>query len=99
MNKLTKFSRAIFAIAMMLTMTTPSFAYSIEVDGIYYNIKDSTTNTVSVTLGDNEYSGKIIIPEYVVYNNVSYEVTSIGSAFNNCSNLTSIIIGKSVTSI
>lgn len=47
-----------------------------------------------------KYSGNIVIPEVVIYDGKSYNVTSIGSnAFWNCSDLTSIHIPNSVKEI
>ena len=72
-------------------------AYDVEVDGIYYDI---TGTTATVTSGDNKYSGDIVIPESITYNNSKYSVTSIGDwAFKECSGLTSVTIPNSVTSI
>ncbi len=45
-------------------------------------------------------SGNLIIPESVIYNDITYPVTSIGgAAFYDCTELTSVIIGNSVTNI
>ena len=69
----------------------------VEVDGIYYDISETTA---TVTYGDNEYSGDIVIPESITYENSKYSVTSIGDwAFSYCTGLTSITIPNSVTSI
>ena len=107
MNKLNKLSRAIFAIAMILTIGFPSIAHDFEVDGIYYNHLDETAKTVEVKYKgnyvnsySNEYSGSVTIPSSVTYNSTTYSVTSIGSyAFSACSGLTSISIPNSVTEI
>ena len=69
----------------------------VEVDGLYYDISETTA---TVTYGDNKYSGDIVIPESITYENSKYSVTSIGeSTFFKCSGLTSITIPNSVTSI
>ncbi len=48
----------------------------------------------------NSYSGNVVIPESVDYNNKKYPVIGIGmSAFINCDNLTSVTIPNSVSSI
>ena len=69
----------------------------VEVDGIYYDISETTA---TVTYGKKEYSGDIVIPESITYENSKYSVTSIGDwAFSYCSGLTSVTIPNSVTSI
>ena len=105
MNKLTKFSRAIIAIAMMLAVGLPSLAYDFKVGGIFYNITNKTMNTVEVTYessatSDGDYSGVVVVPESVFYSGYTYSVTSIGDgAFYGCDGLTSVTIPNSVTSI
>ena len=48
----------------------------------------------------NDYSGDIIIPETVTYNNITYKVTSLGEdCFEDCSSLTSINLPSSITSL
>ena len=73
-----------------------ALAYDVEVDGIYYDISGTTA---TVTQG-GDYSGDLVIPESITYNNSKYSVTSIGNqAFYECSGLTSVTIPNSVTSI
>ena len=73
---------------------------AIEINGIYYYL-GSNPNVAEVTNVSNFwYSGDIIIPETVTYEGKQYNVTSIGDcAFQNCYDLTSVIIPNSVTSI
>ena len=73
--------------------------YDVEIDGIYY-ILIKKAKVAEVTYGRKKYNGKISIPEYIDYEGLKYDVKTIGSsAFSNCSELTSISIPNSVTSI
>ena len=84
-----------------------AFAETIEfeVGGIRY---ETLGEHVRVIAREGKYSGKIVIPETVVYEGNTYTVTSIGGvpqdnskkgAFQNCSELTEIVIPKNVTEI
>ena len=69
-----------------------------EVNGICYFKR--TANTVAVIEKTLKYSGDVIIPESVTYNDVKYSVTAIeDDAFYDCSGLKSVIIPDSVTEI
>ena len=80
----------------------------VQIGDLYYNL-DATNHTAEVTY--KSYTNYIYynegwgittanIPASVTYSDVAYSVTSIGgSAFRNCSGLTSVTIGNSVTSI
>ena len=93
--------------ALLLLCTTVVTAHNFEVGGIYYNILSKTDKTVEVTCKgssyshySNEYSGSVVIPETVTYNETIYTVISIEDyAFSYCSELTSVVIGNSVTII
>ena len=94
--------RVFFFITFMVS-TLASWAYDIAVtnaDGvtIYYNYINNGTE-LEVTKGDG-YSGSVVIPKVVTFNNRTLYVTRIGVyAFWNCGGLTSITIPNSVTSI
>ena len=100
MKKLFTFILALVAGAGTL------FAARVEVDGIWYNF-DSKTKTAAVTYegsssstNPDRYTGDVVIPDTVLYNDVKYCVTSIGyDAFQGCQNLTSVKIPNTVTSI
>lgn len=96
-KKTNKFKRVVVAIAMMLIVGFSAKSFS--VDEISYTITSSTEPyEVKVSLGG--YSGDVVIPESVTYNEIVYSVTSIGnSAFFGCTGLTSVEIPNSVTSI
>ena len=94
-----------FFLLTLLCLSFSARAHDAEVDGIFYNL-DADNKTATVTFqGDNydsynnEYSGDVVIPETVIYNGITYSVTSLGWAcFTYCSSLTSITIPNSVTS-
>ena len=69
--------------------------------GIYYYLNSrGETKTAEVTSNPDKYSGDIVIPSNVTYNDVTYSVTSIGSsAFSGCTELTSVTIPENVTNI
>lgn len=69
------------------------------INDINYRL-DEDNLTAEVIKKENGYNGDIIIPETVVFNEVTYRIRSIGkSAFWNCESLTSISIPNSVTCI
>ena len=72
-----------------------------NVNGIEYRVLSSKNKTVEVISSNtSKYSGDIVIPETVKYDDITYTVTSIGNeAFYDCSGLTSVEIPNSVTSI
>ena len=89
----------------MSMVSTTASAHDFEVDGIYYWIHYSypSKSAVYVTNRDNSsnsYSGVVIIPDSVTYNEKTYIVESIyRNAFSGSKNLTSVDIPNSVTSI
>ena len=84
----------LLAILPMVASSDP-----VEIDGIYYNLI-TKAKQAEVTSNPNYYSGEVVIPSSVTYNDVEYSVTSIGErAFYQCGSLTSITIPNSVTSI
>ncbi len=82
----------------LLLSSSPALAYDCVVDGIYY-VLYKTSKTAHVTSGysSNRYSGDVVIPESIITEGTTYSVTSIdGSAFEYCSELTSVTIPNSV---
>ena len=100
-------------ILLLLTTLLPlaASAYDIEArnadgDTIFYNfINDSTELAVTlcderISSEERKYSGDLVIPEEVTFDNKTLKVTAIGSkAFDGCTKLTSIAIPNSVTTI
>lgn len=69
-----------------------------DVDGISYSLSGSTAKVVNKRTG--EYSGDIVIPEYITVGSKKYTVRSIeGTAFKKCGNLNSVTMSDMVTTI
>ena len=93
--------------AVLLLCGIAANAHDFEVDGIYYKITDSTNKYVGVTYKGSctsafadEYTGSVVIPSSVTYNNVTYSVTTIEeSAFYDCTGLVNITLPKSIKRI
>lgn len=84
--------------------------YDFCVDGIYYNVTSKENLTVEVTdkygysdptmLKLYSYSGDVVIPGSVIWNDTTYTVTKIGNgAMAWCKDLTSVYIPASVDTI
>ncbi len=77
----------------------------VNIDGIYYNL-DAEAGTAEVTYlysspsNSTAYRGRVVIPSTVIYDGVTYEVTSIGDyAFFCCDSLTEVTLGNYVEEI
>lgn len=94
-----------FLLAVLSMMALGAWAHDFSVDGIYYNITDSTARQVAVTYQGSSYttaaySGDVVIPSEVTYNDTAYTVTSIGDyALRSCGGVTSVSIPETVTYI
>ena len=72
----------------------------VEIDGIFYELYPESKTAEVAKNPFGKYTGDIVIPTLVSYDNIQYSVTSIGDwVFSECSDLTSITIPNSVTSI
>ena len=84
----------LFIVLMMLPFAANA---KVKINGIYYALDDEN-ETAEVVFGG--YSGDVVIPSTVTQNDVVYTVTSFAkNAFYNSSQMTSLTIPKSVTSI
>ena len=91
-----RFTACLTTLILSVFFSISASADVVEVDGICYDISE---NNATVTQG-GDYSGDIVIPESITFENSKYSVTSIGdSAFQYCISLTSVTIPNSVTSI
>lgn len=92
--------RKLILFSSLLLIAFKTSAADFQVKSISYYISSIYPSTVSVGSGTAKYSGSVIIPETVIYNSKTYNVTGIdGSAFANCTDLISVVIPNSVTNI
>lgn len=86
---------------LLICCAINSFAADITINGILYDCKktDKTAEVVRRT-ANGGYSGDIVIPQNITYDNQPYTVARIGEkAFYNCTNLTSISLPSSIVEI
>ncbi len=75
-------------------------AADFSVNGVTYKITDSKGLIVEVVAGTQKYSGTVIIPATVAFDEKTYKVKAIGqSAFNGCTDLEKVVIGENVEEI
>ena len=89
----------LFIFTSLLPLVANADASKININGINYNLFDKDkTAEVTYSTTDSKYSGDVVIPATVTYNDNQYRVTSIGSSAFYLSELTSITIPNSVPS-
>lgn len=96
-------NKSYILVMMLFMITIKLYAYDFEVNGIYYTIISRTDLTCGVTYkssSGNNYSGNIIIPERVSYNDNEYIVNTIcDHAFEKCSKLKSVSMPETINKI
>ena len=101
MDKMTNQS-VLGMIIFFLSISTNTFAYDVEIGGIYYNLNNSA-KTAEVTYNKafgNNYSGEVVIPETINVNGNNYSVTEIDwFTFDGSKDLKSVSIPKSVKTL
>ena len=92
--------KTLFILAILVGFAMQALAYDFQINGICYNVKSDSLSTVSVTYGDEDYSGNIVIPSTVAVNDRIYTVVEIEThAFAYCEGLLSVDIPNTVTLI
>ena len=85
---------------LLLVIPMLSFADVVEIDGICYNLIPKGKVAEVTKKSSGQYTGDIVIPESVFYENNEYSVTKINAAaFYNCFDLTTVVIPNTVISI
>ena len=78
-------------------------AESFQVDGLYYEINENVTGSVNLVappIDDPTYIGEIVVPEFVEYENSTFQVTGVKEyAFAFSSELLSVSFPSSITSL
>ena len=99
--------RKILLLFTALLLSATAMAHDVEIDGIYYNLESyegeyyATVTCKGESSDDykDEYSGDVVIPSSITYNDVTYIVNQISdSAFDYCS-VSSILVPNSVNHI
>ena len=89
-----------FLLILLMLQVITAAAQEIVIDRIYYFLNGKDAIVTSKPYESGDYAGDVVIPEFIEYNGVKYQITTIGSnAFLNCSNLRSITLPSSITSI
>lgn len=89
----------LLALLVSIPVYAESVYFDFELGGLCYIIYGDNVS-VAQRAFDNGYEGDIVIPDQVVYNGYTYNVTGIDkNAFEWCPNLKSVVIPGSVTYI
>ena len=81
---------------VLMFLPVMASAEAVEIDGIYYYL-NTGTREAEVGYDPDGYKGAVAIPDNVTHEGVEYCVKSIHEcAFDECKELTSVIIGKNV---
>ncbi len=96
--------KKLIALFATLCIILSTWAYDFKSGNIFYSIvSPNAPYTAAITFETNSYnsySGAVVIPSSVTFNNITYSVISIGiNAFASSSTLSSVTIPSSVTSI
>ena len=86
------------AFASIAVMPSYLYAYDLEINGIYYNANVEQME-LTVTYGENKYTGSVEIPSQVEYNGRFFTVKRIGDGAFKSTTIDKVIIPSSITTI
>lgn len=82
---------------LMVFLPLMASAKTLKINGIWYKLSDAKAEVLKCP---ETTSGAVMIPKFVTYEGVKYQVTSIGkSAFQECLNVTSVTLPKGLKHI
>jgi hypothetical protein len=87
-----------------LVLSVMAFAHDFMVDELYYTKQGDNTVNISFkgasSASSMVYSGDVVVPETVEFEGVTYTIVGVDDGtFNYCTNLTSVSLPKTVTSL
>ena len=89
--------KTLVLLALITSLT--GWADAVEIDGLYYELVQKTKEA-EVVKSPNKYTGNIIIPDSIMFEDIYYNVVTIGyHAFEYCYELESVTIPSSVKTI
>lgn len=89
-------------VLLLLSVLLPFVvnAETVEIEGLWYNVILKGKVATVVQSEGNQYSGDIVIPEKIEYNDVECTVTEIAAyAFDGCKTMTSVTIPPTITTV
>lgn len=85
--------KKILSALLCMSIVSYTFAYDFSQDGLYYEIIPNQTDVAVVKCPKGEsYSGDIVVPDKVTYEDKTYNVTYIGNNAFRKSSITSITL-------
>lgn len=83
-------------LCVVLIIVSSQLEAKVQIDGIYYDLDISEKTAKVASASPQKYSGEIIIPQTVSYEEEVYTVTAIGSFAFYKSTITSIELPNSI---
>lgn len=91
--------KRIYSLIIIFFISLMVRAINVEIDGIAYNINVKTGITEVAANTSHPYTGDIVIPETITYEDKEYTVTAIAQGAFTQTSITSIAFPNSITSI